>query len=313
MRKLTVLLTLLLFLSACAPKENLADAYGNFESEETQVSVQSAGELISFQVDEGQVLETGDLVGIIDTIQLDLKRQQLLAQRAAVASRTTNVVSQMDVLKTELEVVEKERLRLIKLIAAEAATPKQLDDIEGRILVLNQQLKAIESQNAPVINEIKAIDVQIAQVADLILRCKIHNPVKGTVLLKLSMEGEMVAPGKVLYRISDLREVYLRAYVSGAQLAEIALGQGVEVLVDGLEGKLRSYEGTISWISAEAEFTPKIVQTREERVNLVYAIKVRVRNDGTLKIGMPGELRFSKSKVSNEENVTVSPEKTAKP
>lgn len=287
-----MLQALVFMLTACNNNNSLPDAYGNFEATEVTVSAEGNGQIQKLNVEEGQQLKKGKQVGSIDTLQLYLKKQQLLANRKSIASKTGNIVAQMDVLKTQLEAQQKERERFKKLVAEEAATPKTLDDIEDQIKVLKAQIRSLETQNEPVISEINAIDSQIKQIDDQIQKSRIVNPVKGTVLVKYAEEGEVATFGKPLYKIADLDTMTLKVYISGSQLPEVKLGEKVSAMIDNGNGGLKELYGIVSWISDEAEFTPKTIQTREERVNLVYAVKVKVPNNGSIKIGMPGEMKL---------------------
>ncbi len=286
----------LLLLASCQEQSETADAYGNFEARELIVSAEANGQLLSFTAEEGRQLQAGQQVGLIDTTQLHLQREQLKASIRAVIGKTKTVQPQIDVLLEQKENLKREEKRLAALVADSAATPKQLDDIQGQIEVVEKQIKATRSQNQElnqgILAEIAPLEAQIAQIEDLIRRSYIINPINGTVLLKLAEPYEMAAVGKPLYTIAGLEELELRAYVSGEQLPQIQLGQEVKISIDEDEEKNRSLPGTISWIADDAEFTPKTIQTKKERVNLVYAIKVRVKNDGSLKIGMPGEVAF---------------------
>lgn len=297
MKNLSAIIPILMLLSiafsACDSQETTADAYGNFETSEVVVSAESPGRLLMFEVKEGEAIPAGKTVALVDTMPLHLQKMQALAEKEAVGSQTQGVFAQIAVTNEQIDVLEIERKRLQKLVADSAATPQTLDEIEGRLRVSKQQKRSIESQNAPVVSKMRAIDQQIRTIDDKIARCRVTNPSSGTVLYKLAEPGEMVAAGKPLYRIAPMEELYLRAYLSGDQLSQVSLGQQVKVLVDGANGELIDLPGEISWISAEAEFTPKIVQTRENRTNLVYAFKVRVKNDGRLKIGMPGEVMLN--------------------
>jgi len=284
-------LLITLWLMGCNGKDDQADAYGTFEAVETLISSEANGRLLRFEVNEGDSLIAGQIVGLVDTTQLSLRRDQLQAQRQSARSRTRGVVAQVDVLEEQKRVAEIEQARLEKLIADQAAPQKQLDDINGQIRVLNQQIQQIRTQNAPILAEVDAIDAQIAQINDQIHRSVIVNPMAGTVLVTYAKPHEMTATGKPLYKIADLSTLTLRAYISGDQLPHIRLGQSVDVQIDETRTDNRSLPGEIVSIASEAEFTPKIIQTKEERVNLVYALKVRVANpDGALKIGMPGEV-----------------------
>jgi HlyD family secretion protein len=244
---------------------------------------------MQFNVKEGDLLEKGTFIGYIDTIPLALKREQLLSSRAVVSSQSKSVLSQISVLDAKLKTANTNKVRAENLIADNAGTQKQLDDINGEIDVIKQQIVSVEIQNAPVINELKSIDVQLRQIDDQILKSKIINPVNGTVLTKYAEPNEITSFGRPLYKIADLSTMKLRAYLSETQLAGLKIGQEVTVKIDDAD-TMQSLKGTISWIASEAEFTPKIIQTKEERVALVYAIKVDVANDGSLKIGMPAEV-----------------------
>ena len=266
-----------------------ADGYGNFEAVETVISAENNGKLIQFNIDEGQVLKKDEFVGYIDTIPLDLKKEQLMVSKSIIFSKSKGVLSQIKVLDAELKTATISKNRIENLLKENAGTQKQLDDIDGKINVLNQQIESIKIQNAPVINEIKSIDVQLKQVEDQLQKSIITNPINGTVLVKYAEANEITTFGKPLYKIADLSTIQLRVYVSETQLSEIKIGQEVTVKIDAGE-TMKNYSGAISWIASEAEFTPKIIQTKEERVNLVYALKINVINDGSLKIGMPAEM-----------------------
>jgi len=276
-------------LASCSGNGDKADGYGNFEATETTISAEANGKLLFFNVEEGTVLEENIVVGVIDTIQLSLKRDQLMAAKNTIFSKSRNVLSQREVLKEHLKVAQNDHTRIANMIAENAATQKQLDDINGQIDILKQRMKSVETQNAPIVNEVKGVEVQIQQIEDQIEKSVLKNPMKGTVLVKYAEPNEVTAFGKPLYKIADLDEMELRIYIGQTQLANIKVGQEVTVKIDDADA-MKSYKGTISWISDSAEFTPKIIQTKEERVNLVYAVKVRVKNDGSLKIGMPAEM-----------------------
>ena len=278
-----------LFLSSCNSNSDLADGYGNFEAVETTISAESNGKLLKFAIEEGEVLEKDAILGYIDTIQLALKKEQLATSKIVISSKSKGVLSQISVLKSQLKTAEISKARTENLIAANAGTQKQLDDINGKIDVINQQIISVEIQNAPLINELKSIDIQIKQIEDQIQKSIIINPLNGTVLVKYAEPNEITSFGKPLYKIADLSTMQLRVYISETQLAEIKIGQEVTIKIDAGES-MKDFNGVIIWIASEAEFTPKIIQTKEERVNLVYAVKIDVKNDGSLKIGMPGEM-----------------------
>ena len=298
MKKLeTIIITFILItLMSCNSNGEKADGYGNFEATEITISSEANGKLLSFSVVEGITLNKNTIVGIVDTVQLSLKRDQLLAARNTVFSKSRNVLSQREVLKEQLKVAENDQKRIENLIKDKAATTKQLDDINGQIDILKQQMKSVETQNAPIVNEVKSLEIQTQQIEDQIEKSIIKNPVKGTVLVKYAEPNEITAFGKPLYKIADLGEMTLRVYISETQLASIKVGQEVTVKIDAGE-QMKSYKGAVTWVSETAEFTPKIIQTKEERVNLVYAVKVLVKNDGSLKIGMPAEMWIA---INNE-------------
>ncbi len=285
----TLSILLAITFASCKNDTNKADGYGNFEAIETTISAESNGKLIAFTVEEGQELAKNTFVGYIDTIPLALKKEQLLISKDLITSKSKGVLSQISVLQSKLKTANINKIRLENLIKDNAGTQKQLDDALGEIDVLKQQIKSIELQNAPVVNELKSIDVQLKQVEDQINKCKIINPVKGTVLVKYAEPNEVTIFGKPLYKIANLSTMQLRVYISETQLSEIKIGQEVTVKIDDSED-MKSFKGIISWIASEAEFTPKIIQTKEERVNLVYTVKINVKNDGSLKIGMPAEM-----------------------
>jgi HlyD family secretion protein len=294
-RQLIGVLAASLILAGCSGNAERADAYGNFEATEILVSAEATGRLVAFDVQEARLLEAGHVVGLIDTLQLALQKRQLLANRRAIRSRLPGVAAQVAVLEKQKEVAVVEKTRLDNLFKVGAATQKQLDDIGGQIDVIDRQIRQAGTQNATIRDEVSALEAQVALVDDQIQKCVIVNPVRGTVLTTFAEQHELTAYGKPLYQIADLSTLELRAYVSGEQLPHITLGQAVEVQVDETSEENRSVQGEIVWIASESEFTPKLIQTKEERVNLVYAFKVRVTNpDGTLKIGMPGEVWFGR-------------------
>ncbi len=272
-----------------------ADGYGNFEAVEITVSAENNGKLNQFSVEEGQTIKKGEIVGVIDTIPLALKKEQLLVSKSIISSKSSGVLSQISVLKAQLKTTKISQNRIQNLIKENAATQQQLDAINGKIDVINQQIRSVEIQNAPVVNELKNIDVQISQLEDQLQKSIIKNPINGTVLVKYAEPNEITSFGKPLYKIADLSTMQLKVYISENQLASIKIGQKVTAKIDSNKD-LKKYDGIISWISSEAEFTPKIIQTKEERVNLVYAVKIDVKNDGSLKVGMPAEMWISQSK-----------------
>jgi HlyD family secretion protein len=290
--KKALIIPLILILASCSNKKGDSDAWGTFEATEITISAEVSGKILQLNLEEGQVIKAGTQIGIIDTIDWVLKKEQLMAQRGAIASKYPNVASQIAVQQTQLKNLQVEKDRIDKLFKDGAATKKQLDDINGSMDMVQKQILSIQTQNTSVGSELGGIIKQIDQIDENLKRCHIINPLDGTVLDKYSEANEMTSTGKALYKIADLSELYLRVYVSGAQLPSIKLGDKVDVIADKDEKENTKLEGVISWISSTAEFTPKVIQTKEERVNLVYAVKVRVKNDGSLKIGMPGEIKL---------------------
>jgi HlyD family secretion protein len=284
-------ITFLFFISliSCNKENDKADGYGNFEATEVTISAEANGKIEFLNLEEGIILEPKTVVGLIDTTQLYYSKQQLIASKSTVFSKSKNVLSQHTILQEQLKTTLIEKKRIQNMFAENAATQRQLDEIDGKVRVLNEQIRSVGTQNAPIINEAKSIDVQIEKINDLIIKSKITNPIKGTVLAKYAEPNEITAFGKPLYKIADLSQMTLRVYVSETQLNQIKIGQNVSVKIDTEKG-MKNYSGIISWIASSAEFTPKIIQTKEERVNLVYAVKVKVKNDGGLKIGMPAEM-----------------------
>lgn len=283
-------------LSSCNNGENDFDASGTFEADETIISAQASGVLLSFEVEEGQRLEPGELVGCVDTMQLFLTRKQLLAQQAAILSRKPDVSAQLAALLEQLKAAEIEQKRTEKLLQADAATSKQLDDINAQISITKGSIRALrtslQTNTNTIDREIGPIEAQIEQINDKLEKSKITNPIQGTILTAYAEPFEMVSMGQPLYKIADVQELTLRAYITGNQLPNVKLNQKVNVLSDDGNGDYHQTEGEIYWISDQAEFTPKTIQTKDERANKVYAIKVRVQNDGSYKIGMYGEVKF---------------------
>ena len=288
MKKTAILLTAIILIS-CNKNSEKADAYGNFEATEITVSSESNGKIEFLNVEEGEQLKKGSLVGLIDTLQLHYNREQLKASIETVQSKSASVLSQINVLNEQLKTAKIEQTRIQNMYAENAATKRQIDEIDGKVKVIEKQISSVQSQNAPILNEIKSIKVQIEKLDDQIKKSKITNPVDGTVLTKYAEPSEITAFGKPLYKIANLNEMELRVYVTETQLVQIKIGQKVTVAIDAYNDT-KKYEGNITWISAQAEFTPKVIQTKEERANLVYAVKVAVKNDGSLKIGMPAEV-----------------------
>lgn len=296
MKKLTLMLSIFfatIMMQSCSDNEIKSDAFGNFEATETIVSAEGTGKLLSLNVEEGMTLEEGMQVGFIDTVQLYLKKKQIYSQKIITGTKFGNINSQAEVYREQMRTAQVEKNRIENLIKDNAASQKQLDDINGTLNTLQKQVEMVMTQNNTVKSEFGNFDVQVQQIEDQIEKSIIKNPVRGTVLMKLAEPGEIMNFGKPLYKIADLSFLNLRVFVSGEQLPKIKIGQKVKVLIDDGKEGFRELEGTISWISSKSEFTPKIIQTKEERVNLVYAVKIKVSNDGSLKIGMPGEVIFN--------------------
>lgn len=285
---------------ACSNNKTDYDASGIFESTEVIVSSQVSGQLMEFTVTEGQQLQADSYLGYVDTTQLYLKKQQLMASRTAVSSRSTSVPRQIASLKEQIATQKRELARFGNLVKLNAANQKQVDDIQSQLSVLEKQLAAqtelLVNNNQGISGESTALESQIAQIEDQLLKSRITSPIQGTVLTKYAEQGEFTAPGKALFKVSDMQQMYLRAYITSDQLTQLKQGQSVTVYADFGEDKMRTYPGTISWIADKAEFTPKTIQTRNERANLVYAVKIAVTNDGYLKNGMYGEVKFNAPK-----------------
>ena len=284
------------FLIGCSNGNGDFDATGTFESEEIIVSSEAMGKLVMFQVEEGMQLKQNQIVGIVDTIQLHLKKKQLLSSITAVLSKQPDISAQLAALQKQIETTEIEKKRIENLVKLDAATTKQLDDVNSHLEVLNKQYIATKSSltitKQGLQSETLPLVAQVEQIEDQIKKSYIKNPIDGTVLTRYAKPDEVTAVGKALYKIADLSDMTFRAYIDGDQLGQIKLGQKVKVYVDSGEGEQKEMSGEIYWVSSKAEFTPKTIQTKDERANLVYAIKVRVMNDGYLKIGMYGEVKF---------------------
>ncbi|AHW58885.1 HlyD family secretion protein [Draconibacterium orientale] len=292
MKKILYIISLPILLLACQADNDTADAYGNFEAETVIVSAETPGKILELNVDKGDKIEAGYSAALIDTVQLHLQLLQLDAQQTAVLTKRQSIQSQIAVFeeqKTNLKINEK---RIQKMLKDGAATQKQLDDIQGQISVIDKQIANTKTQFTLISKEQEVLEAQKASIADQLNRCYIKSPVSGTILETYAEQGELTTSGKALFKIADISELELKVYVSGAQLPHVKLGQQIDVIVDQNATENQHFTGTITWISSEAEFTPKIIQTKEERVKLVYAVKVTVKNNGTLKIGMPGEVRW---------------------
>lgn len=316
----------LVVMMGCNNGENQFDATGVFEATEIIISSETSGKILSLTLEEGDELSEGQSIGNIDCENLTLQKAQAEASLEAISAKTNSAAPQVEILKQQLNsqqkqlsaqraqlgVMEKEQKRVQNLVKAEAIPTKQLDDVNGQVEVLQKQIEAAESQlgvtrqqiksqeqqigiaNRAVLSERKPMQERIAQVANMMENCSLVNPIKGTVLVKYAETNEITGPGKALYKVADLSEMVLRAYISGNQLAQVKTGDKVKVMVDNGTDGYKELVGEISTISAKAEFTPKTIQTKDERANLVYAAKIKVKNDGYLKIGMYGEVVFNK-------------------
>lgn len=277
---------------SCADDQT-SDAYGQFEADETTISAEVSGKVLNFDINEGDYLEAGVTVGLIDTTQLALRKKELKASMESVRTNIAQLNAQQDVYRSQLETAEKELDRQESLQRDNAATRQQVDNSQGQVNTLNRQISAVEIQKQSVYAELKTLQARIDQAEDQLQRAIIINPVSGTILGKYTEPYELVSSGRPLYRIAGLDEMVLRVYVSGGQLPRVRLGDAVEVLIDEDARENQRLNGTVSWISSRAEFTPQMIQTKEERVTQVYAVKVRVENpDRRIKIGMPGEVNF---------------------
>ncbi len=296
MKKLLILSIGAAMLAACSKTENAYDASGVFETTEVIVSARGTGELVQFHIEEGQEVKADSILGCIGTTQLVLKRRQILATLSATESRTLDVERQVASLKQQIANAQSEKARFEKLVAAKAASQKQLDDINYQIEVLNKQLAASSEQlsksNAGISEQAQSIVAQVAQIDDQLENCRIVSPMDGKILSKYAEQGEYAVPGRALFKVGDISNMKLRAYLSADQVTRLQIGQKVTVFADLGKEDRKAYEGTVIWISDEAEFTPKTIQTRDERSNLVYAVKIAVKNDGTIKRGMYGDVKF---------------------
>lgn len=292
MKRMTCYILLLPALTGCG-SDNGFDATGTFEATEITVSAEAAGRILSFGVEEGDRVEACVPVGAIDTVQLHLQKLQLERQAASARSNRPDIRKQAAALREQIAQQQTERQRVENLLKDGAATTKQLDDIDAQLKILGGQLEALLStlhnNTASIDENSSAIELQIAQIEDRLSKCRIASPVSGTVLAKYAEAGELASVGRPLMKVADLNRVYLRAYFTSDQLADLRLGQEVTVTADFGGDKRIRYPGRIAWIASESEFTPKSIQTRNSRANLVYAVKIAVENDGRLKLGLYGE------------------------
>jgi HlyD family secretion protein len=291
---LTLIFSILLL--SCNQSKNEYDAAGTFETTEVIVSAESSGKILTLNIEEGQILKQYQAVGTIDSVQLYLKKQQLLSSGKAMQSRRPNVEKQIAAIKEQISTAIKERKRVENLLKANAANQKQLDDVKSQIAVLERQLDAqktsLETNNQGITDESAGVSLQVEQVEDQLNKCIILSPIDGIVLVKYAEVGEVAMPGKALFKIANTDNMVLRAYLTGDQLNSLKIGQKMKVFADFGESNTREYTGQLAWISSKSEFTPKTIQTRDERANLVYAIKINVKNDGYLKIGQYGSIKL---------------------
>jgi len=296
MRQTFILITFAIIFSSCEEAIIKADAYGNFETNTTIVSSKARGQLLFIDVEEGKSLPAKKLVAIVDTTQLYLQKQLLISQKKSIGRKTVDPNPEIEVLKTQLSNLNREKQRIQKLVNAKAATPKQLDDITGEITVVNQRIEAARKNanvaNRGILSQRDPFDAQINLINAQIADSYIYNPIDGKVINKLSEPSEIVGFGTPLYTIANMSKMTLRAYTDAVTLQGVKVGDMVNVAIDQRGGAMKNMEGVVTWLSSEAEFTPKIIQTKKERVNLVYAMKIEVINDGSIKIGMPAEVDF---------------------
>jgi HlyD family secretion protein len=324
MKNILRILIMISSLTSCNSSKQEFDATGVFEAEEIIISAESSGKLLSFKVAEGDNLKVGQVLGQIDCQNINLQKTQAQANIAALKLKENNATPQVQILasqaesqkaflatqKQQLMVLEKERKRYQNLVDAQAVPTKQLDDLVGQVEVLRKQMEVTQSQiavinqqitsqkqqvkiqNRGILSETEPLKVRISQIEEQLGHCQITNPVSGTVLVKYAEEQEVTGMGKPLYKLANLETMTLRAYIAGTQLGQVKVNQTVKVFIDNGEESYKEMKGTISWISSKSEFTPKTIQTKDERANLVYATKIKVKNDGFIKIGMYGEVRF---------------------
>ena len=296
MKKIYIIASIVLLLTACGKKEKEYDATGTFEATETTVSAEQSGTLLSFSLNEGDEVEEGREVGLIDTTQIWLKIQQTKATKAVYNSQKPDMEKQIAATRQQLAKAQTEQRRYQELVNDGAAPRKMLDDAVSQVQVLQRQLAAqissLSTSTDALNKQMAATDVQVNQLRDQLQKCHIYTPVAGTVLEKYVERGEFVATGKPLFKIADTRQMYLRAYVTSAQLQHIKVGQTVKVFADYGNGQRKAYDGRVSWISSRSEFTPKTILTDDERADLVYAVKIAVKSDGYIKIGMYGEVKL---------------------
>lgn len=295
MRNLICPLSLIILLSSCGGSKNEPDAWGNFESKEIMISSLVNGKIQSMPVNQGDVIKAGDLVAITDTAIFKLQITELEAKRSSVRTRLQSIDAENDIIDQQISNLETDIERVKSMLLDKAATEKQLDDLKGRLKVLEKQKEANRTRKMTVRSELNAFDAGEALLQEQLDRCYVKSPAGGTILEKYSEAGEITAAARPLVKLADLENMILKVYISGARLAEVKAGQQCKIRIDSGEKGYTEYAGRVIHIAGEAEFTPKIIQTKEERVHLVYAVKILVKNDGSLKNGMPAEAFFSSS------------------
>lgn len=285
-----------LFLMTACQEVAEYDAQGTFEATEVTLSAESNGKILHFDVNEGDVVQSGVVVGAIDSIQIFQQRKQLIAQQAALLNSRPDKEKQVAAIKQQIATANRELQRVESLLGDGAATSKQRDDIKAQINLLQDQLSAtlstLDKNTSSINNNATALEAQIAALDDMLSKCRIISPINGTVLVKYAQAGELATIGKPLMKVADLTQIYLRAYFTSDQLAHLNLGKEVTVTADFGGDQRYDYKGKVAWISSESEFTPKAIQTKDTRANLVYAVKIAVKNDGRLKVGLSGEVKL---------------------
>jgi len=296
MKKIVMMATVLAVLASCGQGEKEYDATGTFEATETMVSAEQSGTLMRLEVSEGDEIAQGKEVGLVDTTQLWLKIQQMGATKAVYQSQKPDMEKQIAATRQQLAKAREDEQRYKELVADGAAPSKMLDDASNQVKVLQRQLDAqistLNTQLSTLNSQVSTVDVQVSQLRDQLQKCHVTAPMTGTVLEKYVQQGEFVATGKPLFKMADTQRMFIRAYVTSAQLQGIKVGQQAKVFADYGDGQRKEYDGTVTWISSRSEFTPKTILTDDERADLVYALKVAVKNDGYIKIGMYGEVAF---------------------
>ena len=297
-KNITYLFILLVSITSCREEKKNYDASGSFEAVETMISAESNGKILKLEIEEGQQLDSGQVVGYIDSMQLHLNKGQLLQNKKAILSNKPQADVQVESIKSELANAVLDRNRTENLVKGGVASQKQLDDANAKIATLQARIKAQESvleiATSSLNEQGSTVDAQLNEINDQLKKFVLINPVKGTVLTKYAAQYEMAVMGKPLYKIADLSTIILRAYITGDQLQQVKVGQQVKVATDDGKGGFKETAGVITWINNKSEFTPKTIQTKNERANLVYAIKVSVKNDGYLKLGMYGQVSWNK-------------------